>query len=365
MRSALVILLFFISISIQAQTEECNQLGAWLWHLEYTSESTHASMAERLAALDMKRVYVKVSDGRIDTTRWDEMVDKELVQDYREQGLEVWGWSYNYLANDSLQAEALYLAAKTGYDGYVVDVEIEFDGNPLGLFNLFYAFDQAKERAIQDGYITDDFPVYCTTWGNPKDHNYAISVIDPYVDAFMPQTYVEQWGIGYVTNLEFWIERGDREYEELGATKPVHHILAMYDELVDYHDANRFFKKSGPESSIWRVPGGGVSESYWDQWEKIEWDMDFCESTHTEEVPALEFNVFPNPAQEQINIKCTDNPIGSYITISDLSGKKLRTIPFIHQEQLIDLIDLANGYYLLTVHNDKFQQTIPFIKMGQ
>ena len=49
-----------------------------------------------------------------------------MPQAYQSRGLECWAWSYNYTNNPVEQAEALYIAAQTGYEGFIVDVEVEF-----------------------------------------------------------------------------------------------------------------------------------------------------------------------------------------------------------------------------------------------
>ena len=133
-----------------------------------------------------------------------------------------------------------------------------------------------KIGAIQDGFASDTFQLNCTTWGNPLDHNFHIELIDPHVDAFMPQTYVEQWGSTFVDNLEYWIEVGNEEYASLGATKPIHHIVATQDGDLTADHLNRFITTSGGETSIWRIPGGGTSLDLWDDWRGVDWHRDFC-----------------------------------------------------------------------------------------
>ena len=143
-------LFFLLNGNLKAQEDPCNKLGAWLWFIEITGFDTHAEIADSLAALGVKRIYVKVADGTVNPSIWPELLNEQLVQDYKSRGLEVWGWSYNYPGNDSLQAEALYQAARTGYEGFVVDVEMEFDGDSTNLHNLFEAFYNARDRAIEE-----------------------------------------------------------------------------------------------------------------------------------------------------------------------------------------------------------------------
>jgi hypothetical protein len=104
-----------------------NQLGRWLWYLEGTGYTTHSALATKLQTLGVKRIYVKVADGGYSPSSWPEVDDAALVNAYKAQGIEVWAWSYNYSGNEANQTKVLTQAAKAGYEGYVTDIEIEFD----------------------------------------------------------------------------------------------------------------------------------------------------------------------------------------------------------------------------------------------
>lgn len=249
-----------------------NHIGAWLWTIEGTGMS-HAALADTLVDMGLDRIYVKVADGSASCGSWPELCDSSLVQTYHDRGLEVYAWSYNYPGNDTAQADALYEAAVTGYDGYVLDLEIEFDGLSGSLESLLAAFDDARSDAMTSGYA-DQMPLLATTWGNPMDHNFRIDIVDRYVDAHLPQTYVEVWGSSYMADLEYWIEVGDCEYRALGATKPVHHIISTEYNDITASEIQRFVAASGPETSVWRIPGDGTPLSIWDDWGAVDWDSD-------------------------------------------------------------------------------------------
>lgn len=349
-RPLLVYALLLVSLSLGAQESDCNKLGVWLWHVEATGFG-HKTLAQNLAARNIKRVYVKVADGRVNPDSWPELIDTQLVNDYQQENLEVWAWSYNYTANYELQAAALYEAAKTGYQGYVVDVEMEFDGKAGELDKIFAAFYDSRERAISDGYASSDFQIYCTTWGNPIDHNYSIESIDPYVDGYMPQTYVEYWGQSYVNNITYWIEEGNKEYESIGATKPIHHLCSTALGVMTPELINEFVAASGPETSLWRVPGGGVPFEVWEDWNQVDWDMDFCEPTQTEEIHITQTKVYPNPATNMIFIELPFNISNEKVRIElhNLLGKPLRGYQLAELSS-IDVSDLAKGCYILSLH---------------
>ncbi len=350
-------LLFFTTLlaylSLGAQDADCNKLGVWLWHVEHTGFS-HETLAHNLATRKIKRVYVKVADGRANPDSWPELIDTDLVDSYKGKDLEIWAWSYNYTDNYELQAAALYEAAKTGYQGYVVDVEMEFDGKAAELDQIFQAFYESRTQAIADGYATDDFQIYCTTWGNPIDHNYSIASIDPYVDGYMPQTYVEYWGQSYVDNITYWIEEGNKEYESIGATKPIHHLCStalgvMTPELID-----EFISASGPETSLWRVPGGGVPFEVWEDWNQVEWDKDFCEPSLTEDIELARAIIYPNPTSNVIKIELPAYVEAKdiIIQIRDLMGRTLK-VRTKTEFPSVDVSHLSSGCYILELHYNR------------
>jgi len=75
-----------------------------------------------------------------------------------------------------------------------------------------------------------------------------------------------------------------------------------------------------------------------------------------------EFNIFPTPADEQINIKFGENISGiTKIILSDLTGRTYLSLAFddIRQDQVrvINTTGLEEGMYLLTLINDKGKNT--------
>ena len=340
-----LLLLTLISTLVAAQSECENQLGAWIWYVELTGMDTHEAVADSLSSVGIKRIYTKVADGTVDSTWWTEIVDKDIIESYHSRDMEIWAWSYNYPENDLAQAEALYIAAKTGYDGYVIDVESQFDGKAEPLSSLFVAFHNAKLRAIADGYITDDFKIYCTTWGNPDDHNFRIDLIDPWVDGYMPQTYVEIWSGGsLIDDLEYWIEVGTEEYIALGATKPIHHMTATENNIMTGDELNRFMKSAGPEFSIWRVPGGGTPNEIWDDWNEVEWNYDFCQATSITEINQEKNAViYPTVTTGSINVESAIIIESAFII--DLLGHRISIDP-----KAINLTGLQSGQYIIQLH---------------
>ena len=154
----LLLLFLFNSVSgFKIYAQDCNKLGAWLWYIEITGFDSHTTLADTLHSLGAKRIYVKVADGKVNTQVWPELTDTALVNIYKRKNIEPWAWSYNYPGNENEQAEALSIAVSTGYKGYVVDVEEEFDGKPADAQKLFQAFRNTLDDLISANPIYKDF----------------------------------------------------------------------------------------------------------------------------------------------------------------------------------------------------------------
>lgn len=320
LRYIIIFYTLFFTHDIYAQEDHCNSLGVWLWHLEATNYPSYVNLANDLDSLGVKRIYIKVADGGVDSVRWPEIVNRDIINIFTSKGIEPWAWSYNYPGNEDRQAEALYIAASTGYHGFVIDLESEFDGETATLQNLASSFFRARNQAINDDIITDSLPLYVTTWGNPQDHNFHIELLDPYVDAYMPQTYLEKWGEDYLDNPEFWINIGNQEYKALGATKPIHHILSMEHGTVTADIVNRFFQHSGPMSTIWRIPGGGTPLLIRDVWNDVQWDYNYCEVTSTTDVNYSDISVFPVPFSADLTVHA---PLDSQVEVYTICGHQI------------------------------------------
>jgi hypothetical protein len=339
-----VALLLSLSKITYAQ-QSCNKFGAWLWYLELTKFKSYESLADTLASLGVKRIYIKVANGKIDSAKWTEINDKSVPAIFAERGIEAWAWSYNYPGNEARQAEALYRSAKAGYKGYVVDIESQYDGKPVAARNLFLSFENAKNRARNEGVISDDFPLYCTTWGNPTAHRFPIATINQYVDAFMPQTYVENWGAGNIITLESTIDNVNEEYRLLGSTKPVHHIVSTEKGIMSAHEVNRFMTYAGPESSVWPIPGTNTSLFLWNTWNDLAWNYDYCSGNRDvalgNTTPRADVNVKTHGNEIHVN-----EPVAS-IQILNSAGAMVGEI--LNPGGIVDVSHLIRGKYLLSI----------------
>lgn len=335
--------LFFLVLFLQPAMgqDDCNKLGAWLWYIEITDLANHTRLADSLHRIGVGRIYVKVADGKPNTTTWPELADTSLVKTYKNRGIEVWAWSYNYPGNEAQQAVALRMAAATGYQGYVVDVESEFDNKATQLTALFAAFRAQRDTVRMQ---KPDFALYCSTWGNPMDHNFAVGSIDTHVDAFMPQTYVEEWGQTYMDNAAYWVRYGTDEYRSLGTTKPIHHTISVVRGKIKAAQVDEFIEASGPETSVYVVPGQNTTPGLWaSTWTRINWKRDFCPTGVSNPFGYSRLRLTPNPASDIISFSPSVEVKSIQIFGSDASPVAVGT------GDQADISALVPGFYIARV----------------
>lgn len=275
------------STTIDPVTASGPKFGAWLYYLEQTGMSWE-QLADTLKDQGVKRIFIKTSEGSNTCEQhpgnlFPETCNTTVPQIFKSRGIEAWAWGYNYPGNVNAQADALYYAAKHGYAGFVLDIEVEFDGKSSELTALMQAFDRARNDAVNDGHATAEFLIGATTWGNPKDHSMRVDIIDQYVDFHMPQTYVEVWGGAWLDDPISAIETGNCEYRELGAKKPIWHIVSAEHDIIRGDQLDDFFRAAGPNASLWRIPGGGVSSDIWRDWDGIDWNRTAFHETRCSE----------------------------------------------------------------------------------
>jgi hypothetical protein len=123
--------------------------------------------------------------------------------------------------------------------------------------------------------LNDYFKFYCTTFANPKDNNIRVDIIDKYVDAFLPQIYLETWGYEYIQNMDYWIKETYKEYKMLNSKKPLYPIINIEKGEIGYKDINKFFEMFGPESSLWRIPSKKMHLKIWETIKLINWNIRF------------------------------------------------------------------------------------------
>lgn len=286
-----------------------SRLGIWLWRLERIGvAASHAELAARLRAMGVRRIFLKVADGSLENSALIGLPvdDPAVAPAYRAQGLEVWAWSYNYPGSAAYhrdQAGALLNAARNGYDGYVLDLESEFEAAPPSQITDFAAaFAEARAEAVRQGLIPSAaaLPLFCTTFGNvgsdlpaaqrhPKGGHFTqaqLQALDARVDGWMPQTYLEAWN--QVKAPAQSIAEGNRVYRACGLVKPIWHITQTEEGEAGAGDIEAFFTEArkagateGLNTSLWSIPAAGqtgplgqrVDTQIWDTQRRIDWRL--------------------------------------------------------------------------------------------
>jgi hypothetical protein len=230
-----------------------NPKGIWIWVLE----DIRSDYIAQLKKCKTNRVYLKVFDGRSKPMFWGFQCSNSIIQKFKDNNIEVFGWGYHYGTNDvSAQVKALQQALDCGLDGYVVDIEAEAeDTTTHPNIDELLATLKPLVPAGRFGY---------TSFGNPEFHpKVPWKVLDKHCDFAMPQIYFEQFTFG--TNNEQEVQMCLQAHKNLGLTKEILPIWgsessavqpASRGELQGYLD--RF-----PGSSIWRAPRANEEGEAW------------------------------------------------------------------------------------------------------
>jgi hypothetical protein len=323
-----------------------NGLGIWLWYLDVTSFSSHTQLANELSSMGVKKIYIKVADGAYDPSTWPEVNDVSLVNTYKNAGLDVIAWSYNRPGNERAQADALYYAAKTGYESFILDVEVEYNGKTTELHTLFQEFEQARLDAINDGYADNNFKIGCTTWGNPETQGMHVEIIDQYVDYHMPQTYTEIWDV--LNYQEYYINKATQEYRDMGCSKPIYHICAAEIGKITAAQINEYISIAGPNTSIWSVPKANMHSTIWPVIKNVTWNSYYNEEfySYEDEPDIISGKIYPNPAENRLFINTNNIKDVSSLRITSMSGQILFERGKLN-ESSIDISNYKPGLYVV------------------
>lgn len=83
----------------------------------------------------------------------------------------------------------------------------------------------------------------------------------------------------------------------------------------------------------------------------------------TNDILASKFTVYPNPANNMINIANAENILVNGVVITDLNGRTVKNVSYNGvTEAQINVSDLASGMYMMTVSSDKGTMTKKIVK---
>jgi hypothetical protein len=76
----------------------------------------------------------------------------------------------------------------------------------------------------------------------------------------------------------------------------------------------------------------------------------------------FDFSVYPNPANDVVNISNSTSAIISNVEMTDLNGRVVKNITLNATEGQINISDLSTGVYMMNVSSDQGTSTKKIIK---
>ena len=218
--------------------------GVWIWRLL----DLRSDYMEKLVSCGVGRVYLKVFDGRSDPMFWGHQCTPVIVQQFKENNIQVFGWGFHYgTADVNEQVASVRQAMDCGIDGYVLDLEGHLK-NPETHPHL-----EALLHALRP--IVPQGALGYSSYAHPGWHSgFPWRIVDDLCDIALPQIYFEAFSFDPSNEQE--VQTCLRAQQAAGLTKPMLPIWASepgaprpasVSELQAY--LRRF---SG--SSIWRLP---------------------------------------------------------------------------------------------------------------
>ena len=73
--------------------------------------------------------------------------------------------------------------------------------------------------------------------------------------------------------------------------------------------------------------------------------------------------MYPNPANNLVNIANGENMMVNKVTVTDLNGRTVKNVSFDNVANVqVNVSDLASGLYLMNITSDKGTATKKFVK---
>lgn len=220
--------------------------GAWIWVLDQLRQD----WVKALSATGCKRLYLKLVDDSSVPKCWPE-INKGLIANIKAAGFEVWGWGYfgntTNLDSDAASSNVREAMAR-GLDGFVFDIEAEFEGRHQ---DYLKALLEKSRPSIPAGKMA------FTSFADRADHpDIPWALLDGLCDLHMPQIYFEEWTLKANETVDSVVAECIDSFKEL--KKPILPIFASEVGArypASTTDLQRMLDKY-PGSSIWRLPQG-------------------------------------------------------------------------------------------------------------
>ncbi|MBI4277413.1 MAG: hypothetical protein HY660_03065 [Armatimonadetes bacterium] len=134
--------------------------GMWIWQIRRCEGGAPQAIADRARAAGLTHAVVKIADGR---SPFNGDLQSHVAA-LRAAGLKVWGWQYTYGAHPEEEAEAAASRVTSlGLDGFAVDAEVEYKGNPQAArayMRRLRALLPGHALALSSYYLPDYHPTF-------------------------------------------------------------------------------------------------------------------------------------------------------------------------------------------------------------
>ncbi len=168
------------------RTRPLHGKGMWIWSVSRCEGGDPMAIADLAKQVGLTHVVIKVADAatpfNIDARKGD--LAAPVVAALRGAGVRVWGWQYIYAGEDydpeAQAATAVQRVTQLGLEGFVVNAEVEFKGQPEAAARYM--------QALRAGLPT--LPVALSSFRFPKLHqDFPWKEFLAHCDINMPQVY--------------------------------------------------------------------------------------------------------------------------------------------------------------------------------
>lgn len=227
--------------------------GVWIWRLAKVRHDYLSKLVER----KVKRVYLKVFDGKSNPMFWGSQCSPEIIREFKSREIEVYGWGYHYGTPDvDAQVLAVRQALDCGLDGYILDLESQVE-NPSTHPDV--------ERLLSElRLLVKPGTLGYTSFGHPEFHpNVPWKILDKYCALAFPQIYFENFSFKPTNEEE--VQECLKAHKRMGLTKPILPIWSSETDATKPVSAGELqqYLNRFPGSSIWRIPHVGERGEAW------------------------------------------------------------------------------------------------------
>ena len=226
----------------------------FLWQVPAVAGGKPAEIADWLKNAGYEGVIVKVADGpwayKPPVIGWSENLSAPLVSALRARGLAVLGYGFLYGANATGEADiAITQVNRYGLDGYVFDVEGQFDGRSNAEANAYAVMSRFRKSC------TATPAAFCSwaLWRSPRSgatwHPLPVAkAFMQFCDTAMPMVY---WGGETAADALYWLTNSLAQWRQF-TDKPIVPAGRAYigDGGTPKADALRAFEQAARENGV-------------------------------------------------------------------------------------------------------------------